>query len=105
MTNFDVCIINFDRSVEIRRTLPGRHYTTPQTIWATGLIWLTIVSLLPDFAISLACTIASHIKVTTVFLHCVSSAASFRKFFNSWGTLLSRPLCRTHSARWWNANK
>ena len=64
-----------------------------KAIWAAGLICLTIVSVLPDFAVSPASTIASHIKVTTVLLHCVSSAASCRKLFNSWGTLLSHPLC------------
>ena len=46
-----------------------------------------------DFAFTPASTITSHIKVTTVLLHCVSSAASCRELFNNWGTLLSRRLC------------
>ena len=52
-----------------------------KAIWAAGLICLTIVSMLPDFAISPASTIASRIKVTAQFLHCVTFALG-----NSWRT-------------------
>ena len=55
---------------------------------AAGPIFSTIVSVLHDFAVIHAATIASHIKVTTVFLHSVSSTASCRKLFKSSGTLL-----------------
>ena len=64
-----------------------------KAIWAAGLSCLTMVSVLLEFAVSPTSTIASHIKVPIVFLHCVSSTASCRKLFNNWGALFSRPLC------------
>ena len=67
--------------------------TTRQGHMGSCLICLMIVFVLPDFAVSPASKIASHIRVTSMFLHCVSSAARCRKMFNNWGTLLSPPLC------------
>ena len=59
---------------------------------APCLICLRIVSVLPDFAVSLDPMFASHIKLTTVLLQCVSSTRSGKNMLRTCGTLLSRLL-------------